>query len=378
MDPLPVAIDVGPLHGHRTGVGLAVADLVGALARRDDVRLVPYVVSSRARPVPPQRRLPLPAFAAVELWGHTDHPRADRWLDGARVVHGTNYVVPPTRSTALVSVYDCWFLRHPDQASPAVRRAGRVLRRAIRRGAHVHASSHATADAVRSLLATDDVHVVPLGAPPRPLDDGAPLPAGLDGRPLVAAIGTVERRKDLPTLVRAFARLVDRAPDVHLVIAGAPGDDQARLDATIAASSPAARGRIHVLGPIDDSTKGRLLTRSSVFAYPSLDEGFGFPILEAQAACVPVVARRAGSIGEVGGGGVALVDASTHDELVEAFADELHAVLHDGARRLDLVEAGVRNVTRFDWSSTAAAMAGLYHRLADAAPTAPGGARSAR
>jgi glycosyltransferase involved in cell wall biosynthesis len=366
MDPLPVAIDVGPLHGHRTGVGLAVAELVDALGARGDVRLVPYVVSSRARLVDPQRRLPLPAFAAVRLWGRIDHPRADRWLDGALVVHGTNYVVPPTRAAALVSVYDCWFLRHPDEASPAVRRAGRVLRRAVERGAHVHASSHATAEVVRSLLATDDVHVVPLGPPPRSRDDGGPLPAGLAGVPLVAAIGTVERRKDLPTLVRAFARL--REPEAHLVIAGAPADDQSRLDATIATLSSTARERVHVLGPVDEATKGRLLARASVFAHSALDEGFGFPLLEAQAACLPVVARRAGSIAEVGGDGVALVDAATDDELVALFAEELDSVLHDGARRLGLVEAGVRNVARFDWSRTAAAMARLYHRLAGTGP----------
>jgi glycosyltransferase involved in cell wall biosynthesis len=365
MDPLPVAIDVGPLHGHRTGIGRAVDELVVALERRDDVHLIPYLVSARSRPVPPQRRLPLPAIAAIALWSRSDHPRADRWLDGARVVHGTNYVVPPTRATSLVSVYDCWFLRNPGDASATVRRAGQVLRRAVRRGAHVHASSRATADEVRAVLGTERVHVVHLGPPAATIDDGAPLPAGLDGVPLVVAVGTVERRKDMPTLVGAFDRLAARVDDVQLMIAGAAGDDEERLMAALDAVSPATRKRIHVLGVIDEAAKGRLLARAAAFAYPSLDEGFGFPVLEAQAACLPVVARRAGSIAEVGGDGVALVDPAPGDEFVEAFADALETVLHDGVRRLDLVEAGLRNVARFDWTETAASMSALYHELAE-------------
>ena len=62
-------------------------------------------------------------------------------------------------------MYDCWFLRHPDEVAPDVRRAGEVLRRAVAGGAHVHASSEATAAQVRALLGTDRVHVVPLGPP---------------------------------------------------------------------------------------------------------------------------------------------------------------------------------------------------------------------
>jgi glycosyltransferase involved in cell wall biosynthesis len=365
MDPLPVAIDVGPLHGHRTGIGRAVDELVTALDERDDVRLVPYLVSARSRPVPPQRRLPIPAIVAISAWSRSDHPRADRWLDGARVVHGTNYVVPPTRGASLVSVYDCWFLRNPRDASANVRRAGEVLRRAVRRGAHVHASSQATADEVRALLGTERVHVVHLGRPAATTDDGAPLPVGLEGIPLVVAIGTVERRKNVAALVGAFDHVATRVDDVQLVIAGAPGDDEARLVATLDEVAPATRKRIHVLGVIDEATKGRLLARSAAFAYPSLDEGFGFPVLEAQAACLPVVARRAGSIAEIGGDGVALVDPAPDDEFAEAFAEALETVLHDGSRRLDLVEAGLRNVARFDWAATASSMSTLYHELAE-------------
>jgi hypothetical protein len=196
MDRLTVAIDVGALHGHRTGVGTAVHHMVHHLEHRPDVELMPYLVSFRARPIPPQRRLPIPAALAVRAWARSDHPRADRWLAGAHVVHGPNYVVPPSGLPTVVSVYDCWSLAHPDLASPAVRRAGAVLRRAVARGAWVHVSSHATAALASDLLGTDRIAVVHLGPPDPPPATTPPatvppaVPATLAGRPYVVCVGT--------------------------------------------------------------------------------------------------------------------------------------------------------------------------------------------
>ena len=96
-----VAIDVGPLHGQRTGIGHAVAGVIGALSVLgptdgvDRVTVMPYVTSTRAEREPSQRRLPMPAAAALRLWARSSVP-VDRWLGRPDVVHGTNYVVPPT------------------------------------------------------------------------------------------------------------------------------------------------------------------------------------------------------------------------------------------------------------------------------------------
>ena len=166
--PLRVAIDVGPLYGHRTGVGVATAGLVDALRQRGDVVLDPYLVSFRARPADGHRRLAVPGIVASRWWSRHDRPGVDRWAAGADVIHGTNYVVPPSRIPSVVSVYDCWFVRHPELASAVVRRAGERLRRAVAAGAFVHASSAATAAEVAELFGTDRVEVIPLGLPPAP------------------------------------------------------------------------------------------------------------------------------------------------------------------------------------------------------------------
>jgi glycosyltransferase involved in cell wall biosynthesis len=360
---LAVAIDVGPLHGHRTGVGRAVAALVDALGRRDDIALHPYLVSARAHVTPPERRLPIPAAVAVRSWARLGRPRADRWLRGCSLVHGTNYVVPPTRMAALASVYDCWSLRHPDRATPAVRRAGAALRHAVRAGAHVHVTSEATAAAARELLDTDRVHVVHLGALPAPTAASVAPVAGLAGVPFVLAVGTLERRKALPTLIRAHGSVARRTDGARLVLAGAPGDDEAGVRAAIAELPGDVASRVLVLGPVDEATKGWLLAHAAALAVPSLDEGFGFPLLEAQAAGLPVVARRAGSTPEIGGDGVLLVDDADGDAFVEPLADALVRVLGDGALRLGLIAAGHANLSRFDWDETAARLAACYRDM---------------
>ena len=275
-------------------------------------------------------------------------------------------MAPPTRLPTVISVYDCWFLAHPELAAPVVRRAGATLRRAVGRGAWIHASSEATARAARRLLDTDRVVTVHLGPPPPPTDtirpDQPEAAAPFAGNPFVVAIGTEERRKALPMLVRAFGLFAADDSATHLVLAGAPGDDSVAVTAAIDRLPASIEPRVHRLGPIDEAAKHWLLRHAGALAYPSLDEGFGFPILESQSSGTPVVASRAGAIAEVAGEAAVLIDEHQPD----AFASGLHRVLASGGDRLGLIEAGYRNVTRFSWDRTASELVDLYRRAIEA------------
>lgn len=356
-----VAFDVGSTHGRRTGVGNAVAWTLDALRSRPELTLVPYVTSMRARVRPPERRLPVPAALAHRMWSHRS-PKFDRWLGDAQVVHGTNYVVPPARAARAVSVYDCWFIDHPTDAEPDVRRVAAVLRRAADDGAHVITSSDATTRRVRELLGTDRVHTVLLGPPPALADvsvsAGMSLP-DLDEAPFILTVGTLERRKNLPTLVAAFGRLAREHPSVRLVMAGASGNDTEAVNRAIDKLPTEAAERVVRTGRVDDATKARLLLGARVLAYPSLDEGFGFPILEAQRAGTPVVASTAGSIPQIAGAAALLSPARDS----EALAANLYWVISDDDMHAKLVRRGQANVRRFSWESTAASLSRVYQEF---------------
>jgi glycosyltransferase involved in cell wall biosynthesis len=347
----------------RTGIGQAVAALVDGLsALPNGPALEPYVLSSRAKVSSGTQRLPYPAALAHRMWSRVSIPSADRALGHPQVIHGTNYVVPPARCPRLVTVYDCWFLEHPEEVDGDVRRAGRVLRRAVATGATVHASSKATAERVRELLNTDRVVTIPLGALPlnRPAA-ATPAPGPLiDGAPFIVAIGTIERRKNLPTLVHAFAEAADVLPDHRLVIAGGPGNDADALAATIAELPTEVAARVVRLGWVDDDTRSWLLHHAAVLAYPSLDEGFGFPILDAMSAGLPVVASTAGSIPEIAGEAAALVAPDDAAGLAAA----LVAATNDEGLRARLIGGGRQRVEMYSFATTAERMARLYHDLA--------------
>jgi glycosyltransferase involved in cell wall biosynthesis len=368
-----VAIDVTPLLGARSGIGAAVAEIIAALgAIGTGPELVPYTLSWRARnhkaDVPPDTQfIPIPARVLLRSWARGELPRVDHWLRPAQVVHATNYLAPPSRLPTLVSMYDCSFVRYPELCTPEVRAFEPIVRRAIARGATVHTGSEFVANEIEDvfgsgLRAAGRIVVIPLGIPA--LGDESALPPSLsellDHRPFVLAIGTLEPRKNLPHLVGAFSVLADTHPDLHLVLAGHDGPARPAIDDAIARLSSAARARVIVTGSVDDAGKRALLERASVLAYPSIYEGFGFPLLEAMTIGVPVVAARAGSIPEVAGDAALLIEPT--DET--ALAGALEQALSDDAIRARLIARGHDQVRAFSWEDTARGLTSCYRRLA--------------
>jgi glycosyltransferase involved in cell wall biosynthesis len=175
----------------------------------------------------------------------------------------------------------------------------------------------------------------------------------------VLSLGTVERRKNVRSLIAAFERLAVEHPSVRLVIAGAPGNDQAAVDAAIKLLTPTIADRILQLGVIDEALKSQLLRHATALGYVSLDEGFGFPLLEAQQVALPIVASTAGSIPEIAGS--AALFSSPHD--IDAIAANLHLAVTSSSVRSKLALQASRNLDRFSWATTASLLTNLYHDL---------------
>jgi len=330
-----------------------------SLCEVGDLELVEYITSFRSPPPSGARRLPVPAMLAHRLWAVADKPRVDRFLGDPDVVHGTNYVVPPCRAPQVVSVYDCWFLRHPTMASDAVRQAGRALRRAIERGATVHASSASTASEIIDLFPRARVATIPLAAVPVPNAASEPPIPLLVGKPFVASIGTLERRKNLPVLVEAFGLLASERDEALLVLAGADGDDRPAINEAIDRLDPAAARRVVMTGRVDEPALSWVLRNATVLAYPSLDEGFGFPLLDAMQVGVPIAASNRGSIPEVCGSAGLLCDAGD----AVALATNLAAAAFDDRVRGTLLAAAAEQLATFSWSRCATDLAALYLSL---------------
>jgi len=351
-----VAIDVTPLLGAPTGVAQSLRGLLGGLAdAQPDVEVVPFVLSGRAAgrgPVVVDGRaatgLPLPAGLAIRAWGRLDRPSADRWLGSSAVVHGSNFVVPPMRRRpTTATIHDCWCARHPERCSADVAAMTAAVRRAVARGAWLHVTTeHGAREVAEVYGATERVAVVPfavptVGVPGVPDGEGGAGPAGIVGRPSILALGALDPRKGLAGLVRAFGELAAVEPDVVLVLAGPDGPARPDLDVAISRLPSDVARRVHLLGVVDDRTRNSLLAGATVLAYPSLDEGFGFPVLEAMAAGVPV---------------------GDDDALCAA----LTALLGDDHRRDEHVTAGLARAATFTWARTASGMADLWRRAVDA------------
>lgn len=351
-------------------MGEVTAGLLDALARRADVDLRAYALTWRGRSelatvVPAGVRAatrPVPATVVREAWERgLGRPRAEDWTGPVDVVHATNFVAPPARAPVVVTVHDVTFVRYPELCTPDTLRYPGLIRRALGRGATIHTPSEFVADEVREHFGVAPERVVAVHSGIPPVRDGDPTRgATLAGAPrYVLALGTIEPRKNLTTLVRAFDRVAANDPDLHLVLAGPPGWDAPRVQSAI--DSIRARARVVQTGFVTGADRADLLAGATVFAYPSVYEGFGFPPLEAMLCGVPVVAGAAGALPEVLGDAAEFVEPRDVDGLANAVGA---LAVPDAPRRAELVARGTARVRRYDWTTTADRMVALYRSLA--------------
>jgi glycosyltransferase involved in cell wall biosynthesis len=206
-----------------------------------------------------------------------------------------------------------------------------------------------TAEQVISLLGVEWARVRVIHHGIRPL---ASLPVPRE--PMVLFVGAVQRRKNVVRLVAAFEAL---PPEWRLVLAGASGFGSEEALARIQASP--ARDRIDVKGYVESDELALLYSKASIFAFPSLDEGFGMPVLEAMAHDVPVLASNRSALPEVCGDASLLVDPGSADEI----ADGLLRLARDQALRETLMARGRQRHLQFTWARAVSETWSVYREL---------------
>jgi glycosyltransferase involved in cell wall biosynthesis len=328
------------------GRGRVVRELLAALAARDDEHRFRLYCREPGDDYGDRFEW-VPIASPDPLWHLRAAARASRECD---VFLSTNSYLTAwfTRIPCSVIVYDLVpFVEGARSQARAARIERATIRPALRRAAALLCISEATrSDLVaRFPRAAGRAHVVPLGADPRfasaQRDPAVEERHGLD-RPYVLAVGTLEPRKNLERLIAAWRGL----DGTHaLALVGPRGWEEERI------VEAARAGDVRLLGRVSDEDLAALYAGCACFAYPSLYEGFGLPVLEAMAAGAPVLTSNVSSLPEVAGDAALLVDPLD----TEALRAGLERLLSDEALRADLAARGRERAALFTWDRTAAA-----------------------
>jgi glycosyltransferase involved in cell wall biosynthesis len=293
-------------------------------------------------------------------------------LHGAELVHAPSVAVPPHPGVPLVvTVHDAAPALFPESFPARGRRFHRQgMAAAGRRADLVLTVSEAAAAEIsaHSTISSDRIRVVPNGVAGVTVDPARKHTVlagrGLEGRPYVLWVGTLEPRKGVGTLVAAMAAMRRRTShatssvrDVQLVLAGYPG--WLNRDLLSAGDAAALGSALHQLGEVEDDELWSLYAGATVFAFPSRHEGFGLPVLEAMSQGTAVLASDIPAIREVAGGAARLVAPGD----LEAWADALDDLLRDEPARARLAAAGRERARRFDVKASITAIRAIYQEL---------------
>lgn len=394
---LTVAVDVTALWEPLTGIGWYLYRLLEQLAGRDDLvlRLYGPSLASREAVAPPV--VPLPTGPAIELVtyatpdpvGHPGHGlaihpdrlirllrRAERWLiaaDGNRVIFAPNYL-PSSRLTAasgalVATVHDLGYKVVPWAIRPeTLTRLERELDRVWFRAARVVTDSEAVRAEIleRGLAGDERVRVIPLGPGQTAAADPASrggrtgsLPGGLPER-YALAVGTLEPRKNLGTLLTAWRALRQVRPDAPpLVLCGRLGWSAEELRRRIDAARE--EGWVYVVGYAGEAELAALYRGALVFVFPSRYEGFGLPVLEAFTAGTPVVASDLPVLRELAGDAALYAPPERPDLWMERVAE----LLADPELRAQLGRRGKERAERFRWDEAAERHVAVFREAAE-------------
>jgi glycosyltransferase involved in cell wall biosynthesis len=357
------------------GIGTYIRNLVPALVRQDPSLQLTLFHSRFASRDAPERWMRDHRVEALSGSIRTLYPRWDtlgrpalptslRELD---VVHATNPVaIPPAAEgqRLVVTVHDLAFEHHPSLFPRQWRMLYRLgLRAAVKRADAILTPSRNTAEDVLSRTKVDPgkLHVVPLAAALPTSDvDVDEILARLKVRPpYVLFVGTIEPRKNLVRLVRAYRRVASTGVPHALVLAGPLGWHHESLMRELALEGP---GEILLTGSLAPDELDAVYRAADAFVYPSLYEGFGLPVVEAMARGIPTITSDTSSIPEVSGDAALGVNPRSVREIAAA----IEAVCTDVELAEKLAARGRARAERFSWDETARLTHGVYEQVVGA------------
>ena len=371
-----IALDGFPLSSLRTGIGHYTFELARAVARIapnhsfELISPLPFddsVVAELQRASTPNLTLNNPQPTSFRRrWWAIGLPLFLR-KNSFDVFHGTNYEVPLwNRQRNVLTIHDLSILLHPEYHEPKlVRRARRRLPLMVRSAGMIIAVSESTKREICEQLKIKPGRI--FVTPEAPRQNFWPVPVsetiatrerlGIDAD-FILSVGTIEPRKNLLTLVRAFDQIL-RTTELRpqLVVAGGEGWLMDELYSFIRTSD--ISDRVRFLGYTSDEVLRELYSSCRICVYPSLYEGFGLPPLEAMACGAPVITSRIPAIMETVGSAAVLIDPHNVADLAHSLID----LWNDEQQRSNLSLAGLKRAAEFTWERTAKLTLDAYHEL---------------
>lgn len=354
--PLRIGVDIRPFYEPLTGVGWYLYYLLHELAKYEDVELVLFG-DARVSDEGPTLHVDLPANAQLAVFdlrgrqlGRLDRPiTAAAYvalieLTGCDVFFAANYFLPRLHSAVarnrVITIHDLTYKRFPELLQKeTLENLDRQMMREIGIADAIICVSESTRNDLLRYYAVDPSRAVAIHS-----GLGTPATATrLEGLPsrFILFVSTIEPRKNLETLLDAFERL---DYDGSLVVVGKVGWKSEALVPRLRAP-----GVVH-LDYLPAAQLASVYEQAEVFVFPSIYEGFGFPLLEAMARGVPTIAARSSSLPEIGGDAALYFEPSDADEL----AAQITHVVSDSALREELASKGRARAAEFRWSEAAA------------------------
>lgn len=370
-----IAFDISYVQKRRAGIGRHALQLVKSLVHADventyvlhgwsfglDVASLeslrsPRVQLSTARVPGSLKRL---------YWNRFSLPRIESIVGDIQIFHSTDPFIPPVRKARrIATVHDLAYRKFPELFERRVLSWDNHVARSVRSADAIIVPSQNTRDDLLEMFSLDEgrISVIP---PPvdacftTTVEDEDQVVKNKYHLPetYILFAGTIEPRKNIIRLVQAFERIHRHHP-VDLVLAGGKGW---LYEATLRVLRESeARKRMHRVGYVTDRELASLYRHAACFVYPSLYEGFGFPVLEAMASGTPVITSNTSSMKELSGDAAVLVNPNNVDELAQA----LEYLLTDDAQRRALRERGLTVVRRFEPGAAARSVRDMYRTLA--------------
>ncbi len=370
--PLKIGVDIRDLRIAKTGTGTYLSEVCEQFRRMDGKK---YTFCFLDTPVPvytgENKLLKLVEHIRFSFWKQVVLPMK-AWLNGCDIVFCTDYFVPWIRLNfrTITVFHDAFFFEHPEYYNKLWLSIFKMLAvPAAKKADYVVAPTDYARDRISMFTGIGPEKLITIYEGPKSFQPQTGVPAvlsvlkeQLNGAPFLLHVGIMNKRKNLPALIRALKLVRKKHRNYKLILAGKPDPKKHSNDDAAIRTAIAENGLeqdVILTGYLSDAELAWLYKNASLYVFPSINEGFGIPVIEAFKHRLPVIVANNSCLPEVGGDAVLTFDPRDPEDI----CDKIQRVLDDPSLRTSMIAAGERRLNTFTWENTAVQLLELFGRI---------------